>query len=371
MKQVEFLKSDPFTLGVELEFQILDPNTLDLIPKAEHLFAQIPSPEKDKIAYEFLQSIFEVQTGICDSVDEVDKDLRYTMKVAEDAASACGCLLFASGLHPFARPESQAVTDNERYVRIMEELQYVGRRFIPQGLHVHVGMPDRETAIQVCDVIQAYLPLLLGLSTSSPYFKGHDTGFYSYRTKLFEVLPLAGMADFLGSWEGYTSQIKMLIQAGIIQEIRDLWWEVRPSPYFGTVEVRICDMPSHFSDILALTAIIQALTIYIVEEQMPQHRINPQVLRYNRWQAARHGLAGRFVDPFGRLAQKQIPVSEAVTRLVDFLEPVMQEAGTEKWCEHIQHIQKKGTSTDRQHHLVAEFVTFENMILQLYKEFWT
>lgn len=371
MIQVEFLPSDPFTLGVELEFQILDPDDLDLVPRAEHLFARMPSPENEKIAYEFLQSIFEVQTGICSSVDEVEEDLRHTVKAAEEAASACGCFLFAAGIHPFARPELQIVTDNERYAVIMEELQYVGRQFIPQGLHVHVGMPDRATAIQVCDVIQAYLPLFLALSTSSPYFKGQDTGFHSYRTKLFEALPLAGMADFLGSWEGYEHQILMLNQAGIIHEIRDLWWEVRPSPYFGTVEVRICDMPSRFSDILALTAIIQALTIYIAEEQIQQRRINPQVLGYNKWQAARHGLAGKFNDPLQLLAEEQLFISEAVDRLMDLLGPVMQRAGSEKWRGHIQHIQEKGTSADRQRHLVAKYETFKKMILQLYTEFWT
>ncbi len=370
MQQVDFLKSDPFTLGVELEFQVLDPNSLDLVPRAENLYAQIPSSVKNRIAFEFLQSIFEVQTGICSSVDEVEEDLSHTVKVAEEAAYACGCFLFASGIHPFARPESQIVTDNERYTRIMEELQYVGRQFISQGLHVHVGMPDRETAIQVCDVIQAYLPLFLSLSTSSPFFQGEDTGFQSYRTKLFEALPLAGMANFLGSWEGYENQILTLIQAGIIHEIRDLWWEIRPSPYFGTVEIRICDMPSNFQDILALTAIIQALAVYIVEEQLQQRRINPQILRYNKWQAARHGFAGSFNDPFNLLADTQLSVSESVDRLMDILEPVMQRMGTAKWCRQIEKIQENGTSTDKQRHLVAEFETYKNMILKLHKEFW-
>jgi carboxylate-amine ligase len=368
--KVEFQKSDPFTLGVELEFQILDPASLDLVPRAEQLFAQIPPPENNRIAREFLQSIFEVQTGICSSVDEVEKDLCHTVKVAGEAAAACGCLLFASGIHPFARPDAQVVTDNERYTRIMEELQYVGRRFIPQGLHVHVGMPDREAAVRVCDVIQAYLPLFLALSASSPYFNGQDTGFHSFRTKLFEALPLAGMADFLGSWEGYEKEVTMLMQAGIIHEIRDLWWEVRPSPFFGTVEVRICDMPSRFSDILALTAVIQALAIYIVEEQVQQQRINPQVLKYNRWQAARHGLAGKFCDPLSLLSDGQISISRAVDRLVDILKKVMERAGSAKWRAQIQHIQEKGTSADRQRHLVAELETFRGMVAQLHREFW-
>jgi len=371
MGVIEFLKSDPFTLGVELEFQILDPNSLDLVPRAGQLFDQVPSPEREKIAYEFLQSIFEVQTGICSSVAEVQKDLRQTARVAEDAAYACGCLLYAAGLHPFARPNAQIVTDNERYLRIMDELQFVGRQFISQGLHVHVGMADRESAVRVCDCIQGYLPLLLALSTSSPYFKGEDTGFQSYRTKLFEALPLAGIADFLGSWKTYEDKVLMLQQAGIIKEFRDLWWDVRPSPYFGTVEIRICDMPSNFNDILSLTAIIQALAVYIIEYQLSPVPVDYQILRYNKWQAARYGLEGRFSDPLGLLEHKQQSVREAVERLLDVLQPTMEMVGSAQWTDGIKNILRKGSSTDRQRQLVAEYKTFKNMIFKLHKEFWT
>lgn len=370
MDRVEFVRSKPFTLGVELEFQILDPNTLDLVSRAGNLVDQIPDPEKSKIAFEFLQSIFEVQTGICGSVDEVEQDLRHTVRVAEEAAYACGCFLFASGIHPFARPESQLVTDNERYNRIMEELQFVGRQFISQGLHVHVGMPEGHSAIRVCDVIQGYLPLLLALSTSSPYFKGEDTGFHSYRTKLFEALPLAGIADHLGSWPAYENKILMLHRAGIINEVRDLWWEVRPSPYFGTLEVRVCDMPSSFQDILALTAVIQALAVFLCQEKLQRERIDPQLLRYNKWQAARHGLKGSFMDPFGLLSGEKLAIISAVERLLVILEPVMQELASAKWCSRIQNILDKGASSSRQRKLVAEDETYGSMILKLHKEFW-
>lgn len=370
METIDFQKSDPFTLGVELEFQILDPNSLDLVPRAGNLFDQVPSPERQKIAYEFLQSIFEVQTGICSSIDEVQEDLRQTARVAEEAAYACGCFLYAAGIHPFARPEAQIVTDNERYLRIMDELQLVGRQFISQGLHVHIGMADRESAVHVCDVIQGYLPLLLGLSASSPYFRGEDTGFQSYRTKLFEALPLAGIADFLGSWKAYEGKILMLQEAGIIKEVRDLWWDVRPSPYFGTVEIRICDMPSNFNDILSLTAVIQALAVYIVEQHLPQVPVDYQLLRYNKWQAARYGMKGRFSDPLGLLDYKQQSVSEAVETLLAVLQPTMKMIGSDKWSEGIKNILLNGSSTDRQRQLVKEFKTYKNMILKLHKEFW-
>lgn len=371
MDRVEFAKSDSFTLGVELEFQILDPNSLDLVPRAGNLLEQIPEPEKNRIAMEFLQSIFEVQTGICHSVDEVEEDLRHTVRVAEEAAYACGCFLFASGIHPFARPESQLVTENERYKRIMEDLQQIGRQFIAQGLHVHIGMPDGDTAVRVCDVIQGYLPLFVALSSSSPYFRGEETGFQSYRTKLFEALPLAGIADHLNSWRDYEEKVLKLQRAGIINEIRDLWWEVRPSPFFGTLEVRVFDMPSNFHDIIALTALVQALAVFLSRRDAAPERIDPQLLRYNKWQGARYGLNGIFIDPFSMLSGEKITFRNAVKKLLEKLEPVMQELNSVKWCAGIQRILSQGTSSDRQRQLVEEYETHKNMILKLHKEFWS
>jgi len=317
-----------------------------------------------------MQSIFEVQTGICSNVDEVERDLRHMVGVAEDIARRCGCLLFASGIHPFAQPAKQKVTENDRYLRIMHELQHVGRQFISQGLHVHVGMSDRETAVKVCDVIQAYLPLLLALSTSSPYFTGVDTGFHSYRTKLFEVFPLAGIAEYLGDWQSYEQMVSTLLEAGIIHDTCDLWWDVRPSPYFGTIEIRICDMPSFFPDIIALTALIQALAVYVSEQDFPRQRINPQVLRHNKWQASRHGLKGKFNDPFFHFSDGQKSMEESVLLILDTLEPVMQRMGSTGWADRIRHILDHGTSTDRQRQLVREQGSMKDMVARLQGEFW-
>ncbi|MDD3619188.1 MAG: YbdK family carboxylate-amine ligase [Desulfobulbaceae bacterium] len=372
VKQVPFAPSSPFTLGVELEFQILDRVTLELVPRAGQLMALLAGQAESKVAREFLQCMIEVHTGVCRNVGEVEEDLRRTVGMAEKAAAQCGSLLFASGIHPFARPATQNVTDNGRYVRIMEELQLVGRQFIVQGLHVHVGMADRETAIRVADVMQPYLPLLLGLSASSPYFAGEDTGFCSYRTKLFEALPLAGIADFHGSWQAYEEEILMLHRAGVIREIRDLWWDVRPSPYFGTVEIRVCDMPSRFDDVLALTAFIQALAVFIGgHPEVGSSRINVPLLRYNKWQACRHGLAGEFCDPFGLLADSRRPLQWSVRRMLDVLAPVIDELGSAGWCARIHGILEQGTSTDRQRRLTAGGSSLPGMMQKMHEEFWT
>ena len=169
-------------------------------------------------------------------------------------------------LHPFTKGEHQIISNDSRYKRIMKDLQIIGRRFITQGLHVHIGVNDREKVIKVNNALRIYLPLLLALSTSSPFFEGEDTGLHSYRTKLFESLPLAGMPDYLTDWNHFVQLTILLENAGVIKSVKDLWWEVRPHPGFGTVEIRVCDIPVTLKEILALVALIQALVITIQNE---------------------------------------------------------------------------------------------------------
>ncbi len=371
MKKISFEQSAPYSLGVELEFQVLDAETLNMTARADEMLAMFPKPEQDHVAGEFLQSIFEVQTGICATMDDVEHDLRHMIEVAEDVADQCGSLLFASGIHPFALPSEQKVSENERYMRIMNELQHVGRQFISQGLHVHVGMNNREAAVKVCDVMQAYLPLLLALSASSPFFMSTDTGFHSYRTKLFEALPLAGIGEYLGDWQSYEKMVMVLLDAGVIKDTCDLWWDVRPSPYFGTVEIRICDMPSFFSDILALSAMIQALALYISREEFPRERVNPQLLRHNKWQASRHGLNGVFSDPFFHFSDTQQTGRASVLEMLKSLEPLMVELGSASWADRIRHIVYNGTSCDGQRQLANELGSLKDMVAQLQSEFWS
>jgi len=371
MNEIVFQQSPPFTLGVEVEFQILNRDSLDLVSQASQLIKEIDVPFSGKIAREFIQSIIEIQTSVCHSIRDVASDLGATIKSVEKAADSLNCLLFASSLHPFARPSEQKLTEDERYERIMEELQYVGRQFISQGLHVHVGMEEKETAIVVCDVIQVYLPILLSLSTSSPYFCGEDTGLQSYRTKLFEALPLAGISGFLGNWRQYEREVVMLQKNGVIREIHDLWWDVRPSPCFGTIEVRICDLPSNFSDILALTAIVQSLAVIIAAGGIKPVPVSPQMLRFNKWQASRYGLDGSYVDPLGVLGTENQPLRQAARRLLDFLQETMRKMDSESYSNQILRILENGTSADRQRSLAGKSGDYKKMIAQLHTEFWS
>ncbi|MFW2365045.1 MAG: carboxylate-amine ligase, partial [Desulforhopalus sp.] len=188
-QNLSFQSSRQYTLGVEIELQTLDKKTWDLAPIAPILLENAPSLLLPRLSPEFIQSILEIQTGICSSLVDVENDLMQTISMAEELAEDNHCMLFSASLHPFAYHRDQLLTTNSRYARIMDELQIVGRRFISQGFHVHVGLPDGDTAIRVANCLQAYLPILLSLSTSSPYSQGEDTGLMSYRTKLFEALP--------------------------------------------------------------------------------------------------------------------------------------------------------------------------------------
>lgn len=367
--QLSFSESDLFTLGVELEFQIIDQETMALRSQAAEMFQSAPSILAPRLSQEFLRSILEVQTGICFSLRDVENDLLQTCAYAEELAAEQRCLLYSGSLHPFSHPKDQELTDNERYEIIMEEMQQVGRDFMAQGLHVHVGVGSGDRAISVCNGLQIYLPLLLALSGSSPFFKGVDTGFSSYRTKLFEVFPLAGMYEYSPDWCNFLNRIRFLQQCKIIGGIRDLWWDVRPNPDFGTVEVRICDLPVSFNGVLALTACIQALVATLILEKTESHKLNRQVYEFNKWQAARHGLEGEYVYTSADSSER-MPIKEALLRLVDRIQPASIRLGSESYLQRLQSILNEGNGSQKIRNLYAATGDWVQTIQTVQQEFW-
>lgn len=365
-----FNPSPKYTLGVELEFQTLDKATWDLAPMAPALIENAPSLLRPRLSPEFIQSILEIQTGVCFSLIDVENDLMQTISLTEELAEDNNCRLFSASLHPFAQHRKQLLTTNDRYKRIMEELQIVGRRFISQGFHVHVGVPDAETAIRVCNRVQAYLPVLLSLSTSSPYSQGEDTGLSSYRTKLFEALPLAGAYSHIVDWNAFQKEIFLLKKAGVIDSIRDLWWDARPNLDYGTIEIRICDLPIRFKDVLGITAVIQALIGFISEDKTPCPALNPYMIQANKWQAARYGLKGLYVDPTGMLSSERVPYHEAVVRLMEIIEPMSIRLGSENYTAFIARILDEGTGTEFLRHRFKKTKNLKDVVQSLQGEFW-
>ena len=347
MEKLTFNKSPAPTIGVELELQILDSETFELAPLAPEILKMAPDSLSARIKPEFIKSMVEINTGICSTVSEVEKDLKDTYNYLDNITQGLGASLYSAGLHPFSRHYDQSVSDKPRYKKIMTELQLVGRRFISQGLHVHIGIDDEEKVIRVNNNLRIYLPVLLALSTSSPFYESVDTGLMSYRAKLFEALPLAGMPDSLNDWEEFSELVDLLTKSGTIESVRDIWWDVRPHPDFGTIEIRICDMPYSLRDILAITALIQALVLSLAEQyETPVPHM--QILRTNKWQAARYGLEGQFIDPFSGM---KYTMREAVVNLYRQVKPISENLKSTAYLGEIPEILRRSTGAHIQKQL--------------------
>ena len=363
---IKFNSSPEPTIGVEIEFQLVDKNNLDLNNISSKVLANVDKEFSDKIKCELVESMIEINTDISSNVEEAEKDIKKTINYLEEILKNYESELSCSSLHPFAIGKNQIVTDNDRYKRIMNDLQMVGKRFISQGLHIHIGIGDAEKAIKVNNALRIYLPLLLSLSTSSPFFEGEDTGLHSYRTKLFEALPLAGMPDYLNSWKHFENLTEHLEGAGIINSVKDLWWDVRPHPGFGTVEIRVCDIPINFNEIIALVALIQALVVTLTNlDPYPDTHI--QILQSNKWQAARYGLDGVFVEP---KTFKKLSMRKAIENLYMFVEPAIISLDSKKYFNTLEKILNTDAGSTKQRKIYNSSNNFQYMLKSLKEQFY-
>jgi len=363
----DFRPSLPYTLGVELEIQLLDRDSLNLTPAAQEILADLPWHLKNRIKPEFIRSMVELATGICADPREVSRDLQQSYEYLEERAEQSGCLLFAASLHPFAEYRHQVLSPGSRYAELLEELQLVGRRLISQGLHIHVGLPDAATTLRVFNRIRQYLPLCLALTTSSPFYQGEDTGFHSYRSRLMDALARAGMPRPFRDWRELGRVLGLLCRAGAIRDIREIWWDVRPHPDFGTLEVRICDLPGRFDEIPALTALIQALVKTLAESEPPAVLHPQEIIISNKWEAARHGLFGMFIEP-----EEQGPpgtIEAACRKLMEMTAPAALRLGTSEYYNVIERILENGTTGDRLRALHRRGHDFPEIIQLLRKDF--
>lgn len=366
MESLVFIPSTPYTLGVEIEFQLLDVESLDLSPKAPELLQSVPDDLKDNIKAEFIQSMIEVSTPVCQNMEEVEQEFSSLCKLTEDMAAKLDSVIFAASLHPFALLHDRHRSPGMRYDEIMDDLQMAGRRMVTQALHVHVGLPDANTAIKVCNGLRPYLPILLALTTSSPFLESEDTGFHSYRTNLFKALPRSGIPETLQSWESFQKLILILNEATILNGIKELWWDVRPHPDFGTVEVRICDLPSRLDEILAIAALIQSLVVYLARKE-PEASSYREIMLNNKWHASRYGLQGTFID--SRLGG-HTTFAGAATQLLSKIDMEAKELGIVTYLDPIKRIINEGTSAHRQRDIYKAKGDLAVVIDQLRGDFW-
>jgi glutamate---cysteine ligase / carboxylate-amine ligase len=348
MTPYKFVSNEQPSIGVEIELNLVDAHTMALRSASSQILSEVPADLAGSIKPELLQCYIELNTKVCRDVAEVESDLTTKLDVVRAIAGRLGLRLFWSGTHPFSPWQDQDVTPQERYHDLINLLQETARRIVTFGLHVHVGVDSGDKAIMICDRILQYLPALLALSVNSPFWQGRNTGLHSQRSKIMETLPTAGLPPLMRNWSEYTWLVNHMVETGFIKTIREIWWDVRPHHGFGTVEVRICDMPPALDDVLGLTALIQCL-VYDLSEEIDrgtyQFDCHPFLIRQNKWRACRYGLDAKLVDPGSLQAME---ARRLVENLVERLRPRADELGCAPYLELVREIAAQPTGSVRQ-----------------------
>jgi carboxylate-amine ligase len=337
-----------FTIGVEEEFQIIDPATWELRSHVSELIAAGTPSLGDQIKQEMHQSIVEVGTRVCADVAELRREMVHVRSELADSAERVGLAVAAAGTHPFAQWVDQVITPGERYEAIVHELQQLARSLLIFGMHVHVAMPDKHTTIDIMNAARYFLPHLLALSTSSPFWAGRDTGLKSYRTAVFRRFPRTGVPDHFGSWGEYDNYVNLLVDLHCIDNGKKIWWDLRPHPTFGTLEFRVCDVPTRVEETIAIAAVIQAIVVKLhrlYTKNMGFRLYRRTLIEENKWRAARWGLDGKLID-FGK--REEVPMRDLAEELLGFVDDVVDELNSRREVEYIRTILRDGTSADRQ-----------------------
>ncbi len=340
--------SRDLTLGVEEEFQIIDPETRELKNVISEMIEAHTHLDEITLQPELHQSVVEVATGICEDIHAVRRDVIKNRKMAAKIADRVGVKIAAASTHPFSLWENQEISDKERYIQSVDEMQDAARGNLIFGMHVHVGIEDKDLAIDVYNQARYFLPHLLALSASSPFFNGRRTGMASSRTLIFKRLPRTGIPERFYSYAEFESFINTLVETGCIDNGRRVWWDLRPHPTYSTLEFRICDLPTLVEDVVAIAALVQAICAKMIRLRKANLSFNPYrvgMLEENKWRAARYGVKGKLID-WGK--KQEIPFMEIAEQLVEFVDEVLDELGSRAEVEHILNIARNGTSADRQ-----------------------
>ncbi len=365
MSLFKFIANERPSLGVEIELNLVDNQTMALRSAITRILAELPPELGDSVKPELLQCYLEINTKVCNDVDEVRLDLERKLQAVREIVARLDLRLFWSATHPFSRWQDQEVTPNERYYGLIDLLQETARRLVTFGLHVHVGVDSGDKAIMICDRIMQHLPTLLAFSVNSPFWNGRNTGLHSQRVKVMETLPTAGLPPLMRNWSEYTWLLNHMVQTGFIKTIREIWWDVRPHHNFGTVEVRICDMPPTLEHVLGLTALIQCLVFDLSEEierGTYQYDCHPFMVRQNKWRACRYGMEAKLVDPS---TYQAIPARQVVHSLVDRLADRGEELGCASYLQSVHDLAEQPTGALRQLQILRETNNLEEVVRRM------
>ena len=358
-----------FTIGIEEEYQTVDPVTGEL---RSHIQVELLEKGKkllqERVKAEMHQSVVEVGTPVCRTIKEAKEEVKKLRRDIIRLASENGLRLASVATHPFSDWRTQEIHPDERYKNIVEDMQLVARANLIFGLHVHIGIDDRETAIHMMNHARYFLPHILALSTNSPFWLGMNTGLKSYRCKVFDKFPRTNIPDYFPSWGEYENFIKLLIKTNCIDNAKKIWWDIRPHPFFNTIEFRVCDIPMRADETIALAALIQATVaklykLYTANQGFRLYR--RALIMENKWRAARYGLDGKLID-FGK--QKEVPARDLVHEYLDFIDDVVDELDSRQELEYIHKILETGSGADRQLRIFQETGHLKNVVDYIIEE---
>jgi carboxylate-amine ligase len=370
--RIQFNASERASLGVEVELEIVDGSSRELVSAASEILDEVGGgAEHPKAKHELFESTIEIITGVCTTVSEAKADLQATLDELHVATAKRGLALMCSGTHPFSSWRDQTVSPNPRYARLIDEMGWMAQRLQIFGVHFHVGVRSAEKSIAIANALSLYIPHFLALSASSPYWDGLDTGLASSRSKVFEGLPTAGLPEPIESWDDFESFMETLVSAEAISTIREVWWDIRPHPDFGTVELRMCDGLPTLGEVSALAALAQCL-VESFDARIDAGGVPPVprewIVRQNKWRAARYGLdAELIVDDTG----KRRHVRDLVADLVADLEPTSERLGCAAELASLRRTLESGSSAHRQRSVVAAGGSLVDVVDGLVRELQT
>ncbi len=351
-----------FTLGIEEEYQVIDPESLELTSHHQKIVEEADKVMEDQVKAEMHQAVVEVGTKICEDINDARGQVTHLRKTMCEIAKGLGYRIGAAGTHPFSAWQAQLITPHPRYDDIINELQDTARSNLIFGLHVHVGIEDRNMSLHIANSIRYFLPHIYALSTNSPFWLGRNTGFKSYRSKVFDKFPRTGIPAPFDSYAEYENYINLLVKTNCIDNAKKIWWDIRVHPFFPTIEIRICDIPLTIDETISIAALIQALVakLYKLRQSNLNYMIYKRALiNENKWRASRYGIDGKMID-FGK--EKEVDTRSLIMEMLDFVDDVVDELGSRHEVEQINKILEIGTGADRQLQVYQETDSLEKVV---------
>ena len=337
-----------FTLGIEEEFQVLDSDTYRLRSQMSKIVDDGKVLLQERIKEEMHQSMVEMGTNICENIHQVRDEVSYLRQQVIKLADDEGLKVAAAGTHPFSKWDQQLITPNPRYDAIIQEMADVARGNLIFGMHVHVAIPSREEGLEILNTVRYFLPHLYALSTNSPFWEGRNTGFKSYRSKVFDKFPRTGIPPFFASVAEYDKFVDILVKTNCLDNSKKIWWDIRLHPFYPTIEFRICDVVMTVDEVTCIAALMQCLVAKLYKMNRKNQNFKNYrrlLLNENKWRAARWGIESKLID-FGK--EEEVPFAKLMSELLEFIDDVVDELGCRSEVNYVYQILEAGTGADRQ-----------------------